>query len=153
MPPDANMFIEKRVHPRITLKIPVKYRVIEDRAEIKTVHERKLNEQTSHTFNVSLGGLYLVSDNVIDVGSILRMDITLPEISGVISVYAEVVWSNVTGAGLHFEAIKEEDLEVLKQYLSQKTHQTRISQMEFPFEYNKTTFGHINKGFSSCWGT
>ncbi len=31
--------------------------------------------------------------------------------------------------------------------------QARISQMEFPFEYNKTTFGHINKGFSSCWGT
>ncbi len=122
MPPDANMFIEKRVHPRVTLKIPVKYRVIEDQKEIENVHERKINVLTSHTFNVSLGGLYLVPDHVLNVGSVLRMDITLPEISDMFSVYAEVVWTNDTGAGLHFEAIKEEDLDTLKEYLSQKTH-------------------------------
>ena len=122
MPPDGDMFIEKRVHPRVTLKIPVKYRVIEDQTEIKTVHEHKLNEQTSHTFNMSLGGLYLVSDHILEVGCILRMDITLPEISEMFSVYAEVVWANDTGAGIRFEAIKEEDLDTLRNYLSEKTH-------------------------------
>ena len=123
MPPDANMFIEKRVYPRVTLKIPLKYRVIEDQKEIESVHDHKINDKTSHTFNVSLGGFYLVVDHVLDVGSILRMDINLPEISHEISAYAEVVWSNDTGAGLHFEAVKEEDLDDLKHYLSQKTHQ------------------------------
>ena len=29
----------------------------------------------------------------------------------------------------------------------------RISQMKFPFEYNKASFGHINKGFSSFLGS
>ena len=30
-------------------------------------------------------------------------------------------------------------------------HLTRISQMKLPFEYNKASFGHTNKGFSSLW--
>jgi c-di-GMP-binding flagellar brake protein YcgR len=117
--PDANMFLEKRVHPRVSVKIPVKYRVIEDQKEIETVFERKKREQTSQTMDVSLGGLYLVADQVLNVGSILRLDITLPEISHVISAFAEVVWSNETGGGLHFLAMKEEDVDSLKNYLNQ----------------------------------
>lgn len=117
--PEANMFLEKRVHPRVSVKIPVKYRVIEDQKEIETVFERKKREQTSQTMDVSLGGLYLVADQVLNVGSILRLDITLPEISHVISAFAEVVWSNETGGGLHFLAMKEEDVDSLKNYLNQ----------------------------------
>ncbi len=113
------MFLEKRVHPRVSVKIPVKYRVIEDQKEIETVFERKKREQTSQTMDVSLGGLYLVADQVLNVGSILRLDITLPEISHVISAFAEVVWSNETGGGLHFLAMKEEDVDSLKNYLNQ----------------------------------
>ncbi len=117
--PDANMFLEKRVHPRISVKIPVKYRVIEDQKEIETVFERKKREQTSQTMDVSLGGLYLVADQVLNVGSILRLDISLPGHSVMISAFAEVVWSNETGGGLHFLAMKEEDVDSLKNYLSQ----------------------------------
>lgn len=117
--PDANMFLEKRIHPRISIKIPVKYRVIEDQKEIETVFERKKREQTSQTMDVSLGGLYLVADQVLNVGSILRLDIILPEMSRAISAFAEVVWSNETGGGLHFLAMKEEDVDSLKNYLSQ----------------------------------
>jgi hypothetical protein len=113
------MFLEKRVHPRVAVKIPVKYRVIEDQKEIETVFERKKNEQTSQTMDVSLGGLYLVADQVLNVGSILRLDITLPEVSHPVSAFAEVAWSNETGGGLHFLAMKEEDVESLKNYLSQ----------------------------------
>jgi c-di-GMP-binding flagellar brake protein YcgR len=117
--PDANMFLEKRVHPRVSVKIPVKYRVIEDQKEIETVFERKKREQSSQTMDVSLGGLYLVADQVLNVGSILRLDITLPQNSHLISAFAEVVWSNETGGGLHFLAMKEEDVDSLKNYLSQ----------------------------------
>jgi c-di-GMP-binding flagellar brake protein YcgR len=118
--PDANMFFERRVHPRISLKIPVKYRVVDDLNEIKTVTEHKINNQASHTMDVSLGGLYLVADQALGVGTILRVEISIPEISHMITAFAEVVWSNETGGGLHFDAMKEEDLESLKRYLSQK---------------------------------
>jgi c-di-GMP-binding flagellar brake protein YcgR len=117
--PEANMFMEKRVHPRVSVKIPVKYRVIEDQKEIETVFERKKREQTSQTMDVSLGGLYLVSEQVMNVGSILRLDIAIPDNSRMVSAFAEVVWSNETGGGLHFLAMKEEDVDALKNYLNQ----------------------------------
>ena len=116
--PDANMFMEKRVHPRVSIKIPIKYRVIEDQKEIATVFERKKKEQTTRTVDVSLGGLYVVADQILSVGSILRLDIVLPETPGVISAFAEVVWANETGGGLHFLAMKEDDAETMKNYLT-----------------------------------
>ncbi len=115
--PDANMFVEKRIHPRVSVKIPVKYRVIEDQKELETVFERKKKEQTTRTMDVSLGGLYIVADTVLNIGSILRLDISLPAKASIISAFAEVVWANETGGGLHFLAMKEEDVEYLKNYL------------------------------------
>lgn len=115
--PEANMFVEKRIHPRVSVKIPVKYRVIEDQKELETVFERKKREQTTRTMDVSLGGLYIVADQVLNIGSILRLDISLPERASLISAFAEVVWANETGGGLHFLAMKEDDAESLKFYL------------------------------------
>jgi|SRR5581483_11177458 len=116
--PDANMFVEKRVHPRISVKIPVKFRVIEDQKEIETVFERRKKEQTTKTMDVSLGGLYIVADQLLNLGSILRLDISVPQKESLISAFAEVVWANDTGGGLHFLAMKEEDVEFLKNYLN-----------------------------------
>lgn len=117
--PDANMFVEKRVHPRVSVKIPVKYRIIEDQKELETVFERKKKEQTTRTMDVSLGGLYIVAEQVLNIGSILRLDISLPVKTSIISAFAEVVWANETGGGLHFLAMKEDDVETLKVYLTQ----------------------------------
>lgn len=111
--------MEKRVYPRVSVKMPVKYRVIEDQKEIDSVFERKKKEQTSRTMDLSLGGLYLVADQTLAVGSILRLDISIPSQSSLISAFAEVVWSNETGGGLHFLAMKEEDVESLKNYINQ----------------------------------
>jgi len=118
MAPDANMFIEKRIHPRVSVKIPVKYRLIEDQKELDSVFERRKREQTSNTMDVSLGGLYIVAEQVLKVGSILRLDISVPNRPSLISAFAEVVWANETGGGLHFLAMREEDVESLKAYLT-----------------------------------
>ena len=106
----------------MSLNIPIKYRIIEDQKEITSVLERNNKGQTTQTKDVSLDGLYLIADHVPEVGSVLWLDITLPNIPRIISSYAEVVWSNDTGGGLHFEVIKEEDLDILKNYLSQVHH-------------------------------
>jgi len=97
----------------------VKYRLIEDKEEIKTVREGPKRGQTSQTMDVSLSGMYLVADQIPGVGSVLWLDITLPKLSRVVSAYAEVIWANGTGGGLHFEVIQEEDFEVLKDYFLQ----------------------------------
>ena len=115
--PEANMFVEKRIHPRVSVKIPVKYRIIEDQKEIDSVFERRKKEQTTKTMDVSLGGLYIVAESVLNIGSILRLDISVPAKASIISAFAEVVWANETGGGLHFLAMKEEDVESLKNYL------------------------------------
>jgi c-di-GMP-binding flagellar brake protein YcgR len=117
--PDANIFVEKRVHPRLSAKISVKYRVIEDQKEIETVFERRKKEQSTRTMDLSLGGLYIVADQPPGVGSILRLDISIPTQTSLISAFAEVIWANETGGGLHFLAMKEDDVESLKSYLQQ----------------------------------
>jgi len=118
--PHENSFIEKRVHPRVPIKMPIKYRVIEDQRDVNTASKRK-EELTSQTKDVSLGGLFMIADQVHNTGSILRLNISIPEITNEIVAFAEVVWSNNTGAGLHFESIKEEDVDVLKNFLSLKS--------------------------------
>jgi c-di-GMP-binding flagellar brake protein YcgR len=115
---DSNIFRERRVYPRIPLKVPVNYRVVEDQKEITTISERNRTKQTTHTINMSLGGMCLQSRESIGVGSIVRLEIALPDIPHMISAYAEVVWSNGSFGGLHFEAIKEGDMDALKDYLS-----------------------------------
>jgi c-di-GMP-binding flagellar brake protein YcgR len=118
---DGNISRERRVYPRIPLKVAVNYRVVEDQKEITTVLERNRNKQITQTINMSLGGLCFISREAIGVGSIVRLEIALPDIPHMISAYAEVVWSNGSFGGLHFEAMKEGDVDALKDYLS-RTH-------------------------------
>ncbi len=117
--PEGNMFLEKRVHPRVAVKVAVKYRVIEEQAEIESVFARKNRDKTSQTLDVSLGGMYLVADQVITVGSILRLDMNIPGQTSPIAAFAEVAWSNESGLGLHFLALKDTDEDLLKAYVNQ----------------------------------
>jgi c-di-GMP-binding flagellar brake protein YcgR len=109
--PESNQPPERRLHPRSALKIPVKYRVIEAR-------DGNRNEKTSHAMDIAVGGLFLLSNHTLEKHSLIRIDITLPKMPQMISAYARVIWANHTGGGLQFEAMKSEDEEALKKYLS-----------------------------------
>ncbi len=115
---DPDTLSERRIHPRASVKLPIKYRVFDDEPDLTTVPERQKKTHTSYTQNVSLGGLYLVTDQDLNLETFLRLDISLPDYHQDISAFADVVWSNNKGAGLHFAAIKDEDVETLKNYLS-----------------------------------
>ncbi len=119
--PEGNMFLEKRAYPRVPAHVPVRYRLIEDQKEIETVFNRENRNKSGKTVDVSLGGLYLSANISVGVGSILRLDIDLPGRATGIASFAEVVWSNAEGLGLHFLAIKEEDNEALKAFLSKQS--------------------------------
>ena len=115
--PEANMFSEKRIYPRVPVKIPVKYRVIEDELEVKSILERRKKDQSAQTVDISLGGLYVVTDQALALGKILRLDITLGDNQNPLTAFAEVVWANESGGGLRFLTMKDDDMVLLRAYL------------------------------------
>lgn len=115
--PEANLFLEKRVHPRVSVKIPVKYRLVENLEGIRSVMEIRKNETQTHSLDVSLGGMFIETEEKLEKGHILSLDISVPGNPRKISAFAEVVWAKESGAGLHFMLIKNEHLESLKAFL------------------------------------
>jgi Tfp pilus assembly protein PilZ len=68
--------------------------------------------------DVSLGGLCVMSEQPVQTGNVLRLDISIPDTSKSLKAMAEVVWANDTGGGIRFLAMDEADIETLKSYLS-----------------------------------
>ncbi len=117
--PEANLFVEKRAYPRVPVKLPVKYRLVDDMAGIQSILEMRKTETNTNTHDISLGGMYIVSDQKLTVGNILHLDITLPGKAKRLAAFGEVVWSKDSGAGLRFMMIKSEDLEALKSFMDE----------------------------------
>lgn len=115
--PEANIFLDKRAHPRVPARIPVNYLVMEDHKEIRNIRELGSKTKVGQTQDTSLGGMFIVADQALNGGDILNLKISIPSRSVPLSAFAEVVWSNTSGAGLHFLAIKEEDSIDLDAYL------------------------------------
>ncbi len=113
-----SMFVEKRVSPRVPIQLPVKYRLIEDPMGIGSISEMRKKEIASQTRDASLGGMFISADEKLNVGSIMSINFTLPEVSSYLSAFAEVVWSNNNGGGIHFLALKDEDMNTLKNTLT-----------------------------------
>jgi c-di-GMP-binding flagellar brake protein YcgR len=118
MSPDAYLLKERRVYPRISVKIPIVFRVLDDKAEIKSILDLRKKEKHGHTMDVSLGGLCVMSEQPVQTGNVLRLDISIPDTSKSLKAMAEVVWANDTGGGIRFLAMDEADIETLKSYLS-----------------------------------
>lgn len=115
--PEANMFIEKRGTPRISIKIPVKYRLEEDQVVRETIAEWQRKEKNAYTLDMSLGGMRIVVDQSLMAGEILRFDLFLLDKTNVVTIYAEVKWTDEKSAGLHFLMMKNEEMEYLKDFL------------------------------------
>ncbi len=119
--PDANIFMERRVDPRIKVNVPVKYRFLEDKKEIKTVLEHRKREKSALAMDISLGGMQITADQAIKEGDIMDFEITLPDLSEPLSAFAEVVWAKENTGGIHFVKLSEEDFLVLKVYVRKAT--------------------------------
>jgi hypothetical protein len=115
--PEANLFLDKRAHPRVPVKIPVNYRVMEDNKEISNIRQLGERTKSAQTLDTSLGGMFVVAEQMLDMGAILSLKISIPGKTSALPAFAEVVWSNATGAGLHFLAMKEDDAQALDAYL------------------------------------
>jgi c-di-GMP-binding flagellar brake protein YcgR len=115
--PKASLCKEKRVYPRLSATLPVHYRVLEDQKAIESLQERRQKEMRAISKDVSLGGMFLVTEKPLTVGHMLLLHILVPGHLVKLSAYAEVVWSNNNGSGLKFLAMNDEALGIFQSYL------------------------------------
>lgn len=114
---DAQVFREKRVYPRVEVSLRVKYKLIDDPKELGNILKDGKKDMDAQTMDISLDGMYLVSDQPLKKGNLIRLDIPLGEKGGTLATFAEVMWATGPKSGLHFLSMKEEDTEALKTYL------------------------------------
>lgn len=108
---------------------------LSERSERHTVANLEIhygtNQQTKLTdycINLSLGGLFLSTSNILPVDTELLVEFTLPSRKDPISCRAKVAWCNnsmvksnqnlPTGMGLRFIDLNLEDLSLIRDYLS-----------------------------------
>jgi c-di-GMP-binding flagellar brake protein YcgR len=115
--PDAKMFLDRRKHQRVQTSIPVRYRVIDDQKEIATLMERRRKDQHSTTVDLSEGGAYIATADLVGAGSLIRLEVKLPGATSSLSAFAEVVWANESGCGLRYLAMKDDDAKQMREFI------------------------------------
>ena len=116
--PEAIIYKEKRVSPRIKVDIPILYHRLEDKQTIDSAREEKKRTRGDRAIDISLGGLQIKADQILHNGDILDIEISLPGLPLALPALAEVVWANENLGGLHFLKMSEEDVQVLKAFLN-----------------------------------
>jgi len=119
--PEANISMEKRANPRLSVKIPVKFHLVKDKGEIKNIEEWRSTEKNAFTLDLSLGGMLIAVDQPLTVGSILKFQLFLFDRTNSVAVYAEVLRADEFGAALHFLMMTNEEREFLQSYLDKSS--------------------------------
>ncbi len=115
--PEAYTSIERRGNPRVSIKVPVKYRWIIGGENIKNVEEWRATEQNAYTLDMSLGGMFIAVEQPLKVGNIFKFDIFLLDMKDVVALYGEVVRVDNKGAGLQFLMMSNDSREALQIFL------------------------------------
>jgi len=112
MPKFGKAQFERRIFPRFKLEIPISYE-----------HELEaLPPREGRTGDISAGGLLVyLSDRVLPGDQLrIRMRLTDPNAPRMLDLLCRVSWveidENLVKAGLTFEDIKPEELELLQQF-------------------------------------
>ena len=136
--PEPSHYNDKRNHPRVTIKLRVDAKVLDENLKIDimagngypdldqeslALTKPRRGRQTSHTHDISAGGLRLNAKDLesLEHGSTLELDVHLPGERRVVKVLAEVMWADKSQdspvAGLRFAALEDEGLRRLREYL------------------------------------
>ena len=88
--------------------------------EIEVIFEGK--KQTSHSVNISLGGLYLESTTPLPIGVTVQLRFQLPTQPEPVEVAGDVRWvvkkekSELSGIGIRFQGLRARDVWALNRY-------------------------------------
>ena len=114
---EGQVFREKRVYPRVEVSLRVKYKLIDDPKELSNILKDGKRDMDAQTLDISLSGMYIVSDKPLKKGNLIRIDIPLGDKKTTLATFAEVMWAAGPKSGLKFLSMNEEDSETLKKYL------------------------------------
>lgn len=110
---EKKSYLEKRVNPRKSVKVPVQFKLVKDKTELK-----KLKGHTALAKDLSLEGMYIKTEDTVKKGDVYRLEISIPEKPRrQLFAFAEVVWVKEKGAGLKLLLMPQEDRDDLKHYL------------------------------------
>jgi hypothetical protein len=122
---NASLSFDKRRHPRIKIQIPVKFQVINRSEEVMALLEQKRIPRAGDSKDVSAEGLFLISEQHLAKGDILKIEVVLPEESHPVRAFSEVVWTSDEGmpfgqhgSGIFFMALRDEDSEKIQRFVS-----------------------------------
>lgn len=112
----GDIFIEKRKHPRIKLKLPIEYKVVNETDESYRTFQQQRAMHNGSSKDISSEGLFMITDKQVEKGDILKVEMKLPEEDKAVRAFAEIIWladENVPvgkhGAGIYFMALRDED--------------------------------------------
>ncbi len=115
--PNTKIAINRRDNPRVSIKIPVNFFPAEDKKFPKKMEDWRESKKCGFTRDLSAGGMQLVADYHLAVGSVLEFKIYILDKVNVVTVYARVVWTNKNSAGLHFLLMKPAEMDALTSFL------------------------------------
>jgi hypothetical protein len=108
----------------MSVKLPVKFFLAEGEEDINRIVQWRRQEINALVLDVSLSGMYMMVNEKLLTGNIIRVDVTLPPKPEPLTFYAEVIWSNEQGAGLRFIEMWPQDIDVLKAYMEKVANLT-----------------------------
>jgi c-di-GMP-binding flagellar brake protein YcgR len=115
--PKIKVTHHRRDNPRVSIKIPVKFFPSEDKKVLKKIEGWRESKKDGVTLDLSPGGMRLVVDHPLALGSVLEFNIYILDKVSVVTVYARVVWVNKNSVGLHFLLIKPAEMDALTSFL------------------------------------
>lgn len=102
--------VERRVESRVPIRVLVEYEKVDDFL-------------ADYSSNLSLGGMFIQTDDPLAVGTRFRLRLRLPDRPKPVEAYAEVRWVVPTGGrgtagmGVQFEDLAPADLKAVEQLL------------------------------------
>ena len=103
--------IERRKHPRIFIRALVDYES----------HDTFLYDYSK---DLSEGGIFIQTDDPLEVGKVIDLKFSLPDVEKVFNIKGEVKWTNQEeskggrkGMGVAFKGLSEDDKKLLQNYV------------------------------------
>jgi c-di-GMP-binding flagellar brake protein YcgR len=115
--PKTKIATNRRDNPRVSIKIPVKFFLVEEKKVLKKIEDWRESKKCGFTLDLSLGGMQIVADHYLAVGSVLEFKIYILDKVKVVTVYARAVWTNKNSTGLHFLLMKPAEMDALTSFL------------------------------------
>ena len=113
----GKLYIEKRKHRRVAKEYDVRYKLM---PKDMSIQNSKLDGKSR---DISMGGIRIEGRLVGKEGDVIRLELDKTEGGDHIVVFAEIRWirkekDNEGQLGLQFLALREEDIEIIKQIIS-----------------------------------